>query len=140
MILVDTAPLIALIDAGQGKTHHRCTETYHNLDRPMLTTWCCFTEAMYFLHQLRGWQAQNILWQFVERKAIFLHSNTSKEQERMRELMKKYRDVPMDLADASLVATAETFNSRQIFTLDRDFFVYRLFDKEAFEVIPNIID
>ncbi len=138
MILVDTAPLIALIDAGQGELHRRCSETYHNLDRPMLTTWCCFTEAMYFLHQLRGWQAQNILWQFVEREALILHPNTSQEQTRMQELMEKYQDVPMDLADASLVATAETFNSRQIFTLDKDFYVYRLYNKEAFEVIPNI--
>lgn len=51
--------------------------------------------------------------------------------------MKKYQDLPMDLADASLVATAETLRNRQIFTLDKDFYVYRLYDKQAFEVIPN---
>lgn len=139
MILVDTAPLIALIDTGQ-EAHRRCAKTYYDFNQSMLTTWCCFTEAMYFLHQLRGWQAQNILWQFVEREALALHSNTFKEQIRMKELMKKYRDVPMDLADASLVATAETLNNRQIFTLDKDFFVYRLYGKEAFEVVPSIIN
>lgn len=106
----------------------------------MLTTWCCFTEAMYFLYRLRGWQAQNILWQFVEREALTLHPNTFKEQIRMKELMRKYQDVPMDLADASLVATAETLNNRQIFTLDRDFFIYRLYGKDSFEIVPNIGD
>lgn len=138
MILVDTAPLIALIDAGQGEIHHRCSKTYQNLNQSMLTTWCCFTEGMYFLYQLRGWQAQDILWQFVERKALILHRHTFTKQSRMRELMRKYQDIPMDLADASLVAVAERLNSKLIFTLDKDFYVYRLYGKEAFEVIPDI--
>lgn len=137
MILVDTAPLIALIDAGQGEAHHRCTEVYRQINQPMVTTWCCFTEAMYFLHQLKGWQAQNILWQFIERKALVLHPTNFQEQKRMWKLMKQYRDVPMDLADASLVTAAETLKTRQIFTLDSDFYVYRLNGREAFEVIPN---
>jgi predicted nucleic acid-binding protein len=40
---------------------------------------------------------------FVERKALYLHSSSIEEQQRMRSLMKKYQDVPMDLADASQV-------------------------------------
>ena len=50
--------------------------------------------------------------------------------------MEQYRDVPMDLADASLVATAEMLNQRQIFTLDGDFYIDRLWDNSSFEVIP----
>lgn len=136
MILVDAAPLIALIDAGQREEHRRCVEAYTNIMVPLLTTWCCFTEAMYFLYQLRGWQAQNILWQFTQRKALFLHPISSGEQHRMQELMEQYQDVPMDLADASLVAAAEALRMRSIFTLDSDFYVYRLHGMEAFEVIP----
>lgn len=52
-------------------------------------------------------------------------------------LMEKYQDIPMDLADASLVAVAESQKIKRIFTLDSDFYVDRLYDKEAFEVIPN---
>lgn len=136
MILVDTAPLIALIDAGQGEAHRRCVDTYRTFPTPLLTTWCCFTEAMYFLYQLRGWSAQEILWQFVERKALSLHVPSLSEQKRMRELMAQYQNVPMDLADASLVAVAESKKIRRIFTLDSDFYVYRLYGKEGFEVIP----
>ncbi|MBI4582267.1 MAG: hypothetical protein HY718_21415, partial [Planctomycetes bacterium] len=55
---------------------------------------------------------------------------------RMRELMRKYRDLPMDLADASLVALAEALNRRQVFTLDGDFQVYRFRDREAFRLVP----
>ena len=137
MILVDTAPLIALIDAGQGEAHHRCVKAYRDLEEPMVTTWCCFTEAMYFLYQLKGWKAQDILWQFVVRKSLQLHVSRPSEQLRMRELMEQYQDVPMDLADASLVVTAETLGMRRIFTLDSDFYVYRIKGKEAFIVIPG---
>lgn len=50
--------------------------------------------------------------------------------------MEKYKDTPMDLADASLVVAAETLGLRRIFTLDSDFYVFRINDRDAFEVIP----
>ena len=53
----------------------------------------------------------------------------------MRELMAKYKDTPMDLADASLVA-AEVLGVRRIFTVDSDFVVYRLPGKQAFDIVP----
>lgn len=105
----------------------------------MLTTWCCFTEAMYFLHKLRGWRGQNILWEFVESSALNLHQTTPSERLRMKQLMERYQDIPMDIADASLVATAESLNKTTIFTLDSDFFIYRLNGSRAFNVIPKII-
>jgi predicted nucleic acid-binding protein len=54
----------------------------------------------------------------------------------MHILMGKYKDRPMDLADASLVAAAEARQVNRIFTLDSDFRFYRLNDKDSFEVIP----
>lgn len=136
MILIDTGPLIALIDKGQGDVHTRCVEVYRQLTGSLLTTWPCFTEAMYFLSELRGWSGQNILWQFLDRKALRLHHANEAECQRIKVLMEKYQDVPMDLADASLVAAAENLNLRQIFSLDSDFYIYRLYDKDAFEVLP----
>jgi predicted nucleic acid-binding protein len=55
---------------------------------------------------------------------------------RMPALMEQYRDLPMDLADASLVALAEEQRLREVFTLDRDFRVYRLPDGHAFNLVP----
>ncbi|HET9788592.1 MAG TPA: VapC toxin family PIN domain ribonuclease, partial [Pyrinomonadaceae bacterium] len=56
---------------------------------------------------------------------------------RMRELMRKYRDLPMDLADAGLVRVAERERLRRIFTLDRrDFQVYRLSRLGRFTILP----
>ncbi len=53
----------------------------------------------------------------------------------MYQLMEQYQDVPMDLADSSLVAAAEMLGIRRIFTLDSDFYIYRLHGKDAFDVI-----
>jgi hypothetical protein len=55
---------------------------------------------------------------------------------RIRELMRKYQDTPMDLADASLVALAERLGVTRVFTLDSDFFVYGTSRGTAFEVVP----
>lgn len=68
---------------------------------------------------------------------MYLHAANEAECERMKVLMEKYKDLPMDLADASLVAVAESQKIKRIFTLDSDFFVYRLYDKDAFDVIPG---
>lgn len=121
MTLIDASPLIALIDKGQGDAHRRCAKTLDVLTPPLLTTWSRFTEAMYFLGELCGWNGQKALWEFVTRGALLIHANARDEVERMRELMERYQNVPMDLADASLVALAESLNLRRIFTLDDDF-------------------
>jgi predicted nucleic acid-binding protein len=54
----------------------------------------------------------------------------------MAELMAKYKDRPMDLADASLIVTAERLGAKRIFTLDNDFHIYRLSDGMALEPVP----
>jgi predicted nucleic acid-binding protein len=53
--------------------------------------------------------------------------------------MEKYQNVPMDLADATLVATAEARRMRRIFTLDSDFQIYRLRGRISFELVPNSV-
>jgi uncharacterized protein len=51
--------------------------------------------------------------------------------------MAQYRDIPMDLGDASLVVAAETLQQAVIFTLDRDFYIYRLPNNRSFQVVPG---
>jgi uncharacterized protein len=133
--LIDTGPLVALVDRHQS-THARCVKAHESLPAPLVTTWPCLTEAMYFLEGLGGWQAQKILWQFIERQGVELHTASSAEITRIQALMGKYSNVPMGLADASLVAAAESKKIRRVFTLDSDFSIYRALDKEPFEVVP----
>jgi predicted nucleic acid-binding protein len=103
----------------------------------LLTTWPCLTEAMHLLRKGMGWKGQYELWSFVADGVIQLHEPVHDEWIRMRELMQRYADAPMDLADASLVAAAERLNSRQIFTIDRHFYAYRSKQGRAFDVVPE---
>lgn len=135
MILCDASPLIALLDKTDP-AHQRCLAALPLMAPPLVTTWPCFTEAMYFLGKFGGWAAQQKLWEYIENDLLVLHPGSASEQSRMAELMARYRDTPMDLADASLVAAAETLNQKRIFTLDSDFRIYLLRDTQPFEVIP----
>ena len=122
MTLTDAGALVALVDKTQSQ-NPRCRATFVTLSLPLVTTWPAFTEAMYLVYQLGGWPLQRNLWAYTEQK-------------RMRQLMEQYQDTPMDLADASLVVAAEVLNLTRIFTLDSDFYVYRINDADAFEVVP----
>ncbi len=102
----------------------------------MLTTWPCLTEAMYLLHRAGGYPAQAALWTLRTTGRLLLHDLTFADVDRMALLMHQYRDTPMDLADASLVAVADSLRLQRIFTLDRDFYVYRLASGAALEVVP----
>jgi hypothetical protein len=57
---------------------------------------------------------------------------------RISTLMKKYRDVPMDYADATLVVLCEDLDTELIFTLDRrGFGVYRMNARTPFKILPD---
>jgi uncharacterized protein len=137
MILTDAGPLIALLD--RGEQHHRaCVECLAELSGPMLTTWPAFTEAMYLLGEAGGWRAQDALWGLVEKHDVELADADLEQRARIRALMEKYQDLPMDLADASLVALAEMRGLRDVFTLDHaDFQVYRLHRRQTFRLWPR---
>ena len=135
MVLVDAGPLIALIHADDQQ-HERCVAVLRELAEPLGTVWPVLTEAMYLLNF--SWKAQEALWEMFERGVVILLPLDNQELSRMRELMKKYKDLPMDLADAALVAVSEREKIRRIFTLDRrDFGVYRPAKLGRFILLPN---
>lgn len=135
MILCDTGPLVALLDRSDSE-HARCAAALSTLD-DLRTTWPCLAEAMYLLGEEGGWFAQDQLWGLVADGLVSLHVPAEGEWERMRTLMRKYSDSPMDLADASIVTAAERLNVKRVFTLDRHFRAYRLQNGQAFEIVPG---
>ncbi len=137
MILTDAGPLVAILD--RGEQHHRaCVACLEELTGPMLTTWPAFNEAMYLLGEAGGWVAQAALWGLVEQGDVEIAVPGSGQAQRTRALMEKYRDRPMDLADASLVALAEERGLRDVFTLDHaDFQIYRLHRRQTFRLWPR---
>ena len=133
MILVDAGPLVALVDADD-QYHKKCVAALKVLQEPLVTVWPPVTEAMYLLGDLP--KAQEALWEMLARGVLQLLPLDLTDIPRMRELMSKYANRPMNLADAALVRVAEREGIRKIFTVDReDFSVYRLHGR----VRPNII-
>lgn len=135
MILTDAGPLIALVDRRDTE-YSRCVAAAEQLVGPMLTTWPAFTEAMYLLGARGGWHAQEQLWRMIAGRQLLVAETTSVMLERMPRLMAQYQNVPMDLADASLVAAAEEQDLRVVFTLDSDFLIYRFAHGGTFSIVP----
>jgi predicted nucleic acid-binding protein len=134
VILVDAGPLIALVDAND-QYHAKCVAVLNDMREPMATVWPPLTEAMYLLAEQP--RAQEALWEMLERGALQLLALDSGDAPRIRELMRKYADRPMDLADAALLRVAEREGIRKIFTMDRgDFSVYRLHGRIRPTLLP----
>ena len=135
MILVDAGPMIALIHEDDNE-HRRCREAFAAMNESLGTVWPALAEAMHLLSF--SWQAQEALWEIIESAAVELLPLGADDFPRMKELMRKYRDLPMDLADAALVRVAERERLRRIFTLDRrDFQIYRPSRIGRFVILPT---
>jgi uncharacterized protein len=134
VILVDAGPLVALVDADD-QHHRKCVAALKVLREPLVTVWPPVTEAMYLLGDLP--KAQEAVWEMFARGVLQLLSLDLADVPRIRELMSKYADRPMDLADAALVRVAEREGIRKIFTVGReDFGVYRLHGRVRPTIIP----
>lgn len=137
MTLCDASPLIALL-YQQDDYHHRCLEVLPELSQPLITTLPCFTEALYLLGKHNGWMGQKTLWDLLRDDLLNIHLPDEAQIRRAYKLMAQYADVPMDFGDASLVVAAEVLGHTRIFTLDKDFYIYRLLGNQAFEVVPGL--
>lgn len=130
--LCDTGPLVALFRLGD-EAKAECQEALQTLGKPGLTTLPVLTEAFHFLERP---DEQQLLWRFVLEGALEIADLDSRDLQRMRDLMQKYTDQPMDFADASLVAVSERLKLRQVFTLDNHFRVYRPRHVPSFQIFP----
>ena len=134
MILVDAGPLVAFVDADD-QHHKKCAATLRDIREPLATVWPALTEALYLLADLPV--GQDAVWEMILRGGLSLLRLDADDIPRIRELMRKYRDRKIDLADAALLRAAEREGIRKIFTVDqKDFQVYRLHGRAAPVLLP----
>ena len=134
-VLVDAGPLVAVFSAAD-RHHAECVETLKALRGPLLTVWPAVTEAQYLLGSSAA--AQDALLEWIERGGLHPLDGGHRDIGRIRELMRKYADLPMDFTDAVLVAAAERESVGSIFTIGRrDFGVYRPRHVRAFKLLPK---
>lgn len=137
MILTDTGPIVALLNRNDPN-HGRCLAAAKAfVTGTLITTLPCFTEAMYFLAKTGGSSGPQRLWALRATGKLIIHPWNEAELARMNVLMELYKDTPMDFADASLVATAESLGVSEVFTIDRHFYAYRIHSRTPFKVIPG---
>jgi predicted nucleic acid-binding protein len=137
MILVDTGPLVALFDP-QDAEHERCVKTLKGIREAIATTIPVLTEAFHMLGPASVGSER--LREFVDEGGMSVWFFDRAALTRAFELMEKYADHPMNLADASLVAAAEDLGARKVFTIDRnDFETYRVrrgHRHHAMQIVP----
>ena len=80
---------------------------------------------------------RRVCLEFFLRGAFILVPSSEASLRRVAVLMEKYADLPMDFADATVVALAEELQTDHVFTLDhREFSIYRLHGRKRFTVLP----
>lgn len=103
-LLLDTGALVALLDRSE-KNHQRCRSFFKAFQGKLLTTEPVLTETVYLLGPSVAAQRIGIEF-FLKGGAALVPQSLDSLSQALR-LMEKYRDIPMDLADATLVVLAE---------------------------------
>lgn len=134
-IVLDTGPLVALLDRDEA--HHRwAAAQFATLGPPLLTCDAVLSEASFLLH--RAGLDSSLPVELMARGAMEIASPLSSRDDAssVRNLMRRYRNVPMSFADACLVRLVERTENGSILTLDSDFRIYRQANRR---VIPLLI-
>ena len=130
--ILDTGLLVALLN--RRDQHHRWAwDQWERMEAPLFTCEPVIAEACFLVQGLQGGSAAVL--DFVRRGVLDLSFRVAEESAVIAGLMRKYRDVPMSLADGCLVRMAERHTDGVVVTLDNDFKVYR---KNGRQLIPTV--
>ncbi len=133
--LIDTGAILAYLDRDD-RWHRACVEAFRSLRLPLLTTGAVLTEVFHLV--LRDFGGVDRAWDLLDSGAITLAPIRDPDLQPLRTLMLRYKDRPMDFADATLVHVANREGIRVIFTIDHDDFeTYRLTGNRKLMVVPR---
>lgn len=128
--IIDTGPWVALIDRSESR-HAECVQWLKNFSGRLYSTEAVLTEVLYILNF--SITAQCAALDFILESVVEIVPVNTKSLKKTQNLMKKYADLPMDFADATIVCLATEAGIQNIVTFDRkDFAVYRLPKKKSF--------
>jgi hypothetical protein len=132
VILADTGFWLAL--ANRNDAHHEAAKAaLAKVREPLVTTWPVLTETCHLLVTRLGAHAELAFVESWIGGAFSTFELTDDHAPRVHALMEKYRALPMDLADASMVILAEELGTGRILSTDqRDFRAYRWKNRKPF--------
>lgn len=117
MLIVDAGPLYAAA-ATEDNDHQRCVELLSQADGPLLVPQLVVTEVAYLLADRIGAYAEHAFARALANGELIAEAVIDSEWGRIAQLVKQYDDLPLGMADASLVALAERHNATRIASLD----------------------
>lgn len=132
--IVDAGPLIALFDQSD-RYHQKAKQrlgAYRKDSGILITTWPAVTEAAHLIQNRVHFQAQLDFLEWISLGGVELFPLERDHLSRVIKLQGQYSNLPMDLADATLVVVAEISNIDKVFSIDRDFSLYHLPAKKHF--------
>ena len=131
--ILDTGPWVALIDRSESK-HSICVQWLKNYSGRLYSTEAVLTEVLYLLNF--SVKAQSAAIDFVLKSVVEIIPSSVASLKKAKDLIKKYSDLPMDYAGATLVCLAIDTGIRDIITFDeKDFNIYRV-KKQPFVIAP----
>ncbi|CAD5932931.1 hypothetical protein NO976_01462 [Planktothrix agardhii] len=131
-ILLDTGVLVTFINKRE-KLHPWTKEQWKKIELPLLTCEAVITEACFLLQDV--YEGEEAVMNLISQKIISIPFQLNDDSEAIRELMKRYQNVPMSLADACLVRMSELISGSCVLTLDSDFVVYRKNKNQIIDLI-----
>ena len=132
--IIDTGPWVALIDRSESR-HAQCVQWLKNFSGRLYSTEAVLTEVLYILNF--SITAQCAALDFVLESVVEIVPSSTNSLKKIKNLMKKYTDLPMDFADATIVCLAAETDMQNIVTFDRkDFAIYKLPKKKSFTIMP----
>jgi predicted nucleic acid-binding protein len=134
-VLLDTGVIVALLDRSE-KLHRACAEAIRILQSPLVTCEAVIAESCYLLRSLAG--APEAVIENVAAGIFQLPFQLSREALGIKQILRKYRDRQMDLADACMIRLADEFGTAEILTLDKDFEIYRWGKNKPFHILPGL--
>lgn len=133
MIAVDTGFFYALADV-QDRYHADAMLWQSSLQEGWITTWPVVTETTYLLANRLGTECAIDWMREVSSGCIAVWDIPKVQVQTIPDLMQRYAQLPMDLADASMVLLAEHLGHGRILTTDeRDFGAYRWKQRKPFQ-------
>lgn len=132
-IVIDTGPLVAILNR-RDRHHAWVREVLDTVEPPVFTCEAVISEACFLLRRSRGGQ-DSVLAMLAE-DVLRVEFRLADEVTALQDLMKRFANVPMSLADACLVRMTELETRSAVLTLDGDFMVYRRNRRQA---VPTIM-
>jgi len=131
-VIADTGPLVALFDAGD-EFHAWAMASLGGIREPLLTSEAVLSEALFLLAPLKKSRAAFL--EFWMEGGLVVSFNAEAQKSALAALMKKYQDLPMSLADASIIRMSELFTDAPVWSLDRHFSIYRRLGRKSIPLL-----